>query len=342
MTRTQWFPLLPGWLLLAALAVIAGILEGQVEFGGKHPLEAPVIAILLGILLRNTIGLPARVVSGVKAFEKPLIVGIVLIGAKLDLSLLTSHGENLILIILLTMVTGLASIVVVGRVLKLSGALSVLLAVGTTICGGTAIAVTAPLIRAREEETSYAIATIALCGLAAILVYPALGRFLGIGDFHFGAFVGTAIHSTPQVVGAGFIYSDKAGEVATAVKLVRNCFLAPAAFMVALWFAGVSDPATGEAPSLRGRFSQIAKGFPWFLFGFFVMAGLGSAGYFTPKGASGFSDAGKFLILLGMAGIGLNTQFAALRSIGFRPFIVGVVGTLVVAAVSAGLIFWLL
>src|SRR5205807_895270 len=112
-----------------------------------------------------------------------------------------------------------------------------LLAVGTCICGGTAIALVAPLIRAKEEETSYAVAVIALWGVAAILIYPLGAHELGVSNEDFGLFAGTAIHSTPQVVGAGIVYSEESGKIATAVKLVRNCFMAPLAMLIALWFA---------------------------------------------------------------------------------------------------------
>lgn len=325
----------PGWLLMAALSVAAMLCSSLVEIGGKHPLEAPVLAILFGILVRNAGLLPDVCRAGVRAFEKVLIVGIVLIGASLDFGLFIAQGSAILTIIAVTMLVGLATIVVLAKLFALPRNLGVLLAVGTTICGGTAIAVTAPLIRAREEETSYAIATIALWGLVAILAYPLAAQMLGVSDSAFGLFAGTSIHSTPQVVGAGFIFSDEAGRIATAVKLVRNCFLAPMAFGVALWFA---TAAGSGATAGESRWRAAAKAFPWFLFGYFLMAGLNTAGYFTAEGIEGFQSAGKFLILLGMAGIGLNTAFSSFRGIGMKPFVVGLIGSLIVAGTSSLLI----
>ncbi|MCB0344435.1 MAG: putative sulfate exporter family transporter [Bdellovibrionales bacterium] len=328
---------LPGWLLMLALSVAAIYGSKIVEVGGKHPLEAPVLAIVFGMLVRNLGFAPEICRPGIKAFEKILIAGIVLVGASLDFNLFMAQGVEILSIITVTMLVGLISIVVLARLFALPKALGVLLAVGTTICGGTAIAVTAPMIKAKEEETSYAIGTIALWGLVAIIAYPMIARALGVSDATFGLFAGTSIHSTPQVVGAGFIFSDEAGKMATAVKLVRNCFLAPMAFLVAIWYAG-SNLTEAETPDAASRWNSVAKGFPWFLFGYFIMAGLNTAGYFTAEGISGFSDAGKFLILLGMAGIGLNTVFATFKGIGLRPFIVGLIGSIIVAAASAGLI----
>jgi uncharacterized integral membrane protein (TIGR00698 family) len=323
------------------VSVISMSLSTQIEIGGKHPLEAPVLAIIFGIAISNLGALPSACRAGVKNFEKILIWGIILIGGSFNFNNFASQGTALLGIIFSTMLLGLVSIYVFSRMLKLNETLSVLLAAGTTICGGTAIAVISPLIKAKEEETSYAIGTIALWGLAAILIYPFVGQLLHISDFHFGVFAGTAIHSTPQVVGAGMIFSDQAGETATAVKLVRNCFLAPLAMLIALWYGRkqVAESAGGEA-SLS--WDQAARAFPWFLFGYFVMAGLNTSGYFTPEGVKGFKTAGKFLILLGMAGIGLNTRLGAFKTVGYKPLFVGLIGSAVVAGSSALLIMALL
>jgi uncharacterized integral membrane protein (TIGR00698 family) len=225
-----------------------------------------------------------------------------------------------------------------GRLFRLSPTLSTLLSVGTTICGGSAIAITAPLIKAKEEETSYAIGTIALWGLGAILFYPQIARAFGVGDIAFGVFAGTAIHSTPQVVGAGFIFSDLAGKTATAVKLVRNCFMAPLAFLIAAWFTRTHLQAAARE---KKRVNWV-KAFPWFLFGYFVMAGLNTAGYFSAKGIAGLSWLGRSLIIIAMAGIGLGTVFSAFRKVGLKPLVVGLLGAMVVAACSILMISLLL
>jgi uncharacterized membrane protein YadS len=276
-------------------------------------------------------------------------------------------------IILGTMLVSYLVIYALGRLFKLPWTLATLLAVGTTICGGSAIAVTAPLIKAREEETSYAIGTITLWGLAAILFYPKIAQLLGVTDIQFGVFAGTSIHATPQVVGAGFIFSDLAGKTATAIKLVRNCFMAPLAFVIAAWYAKRPHAAAPQAGlqtgsrkfNTKGRAfgsplarnldpggsradedprakpwapAAAAKAFPWFLFGYFLMAGLNTAGYFSKVGIDGLTGFGRFLITIAMAGIGLNTVFGAFKKAGLKPLIVGLLGALVVAGVSIALI----
>jgi len=327
---------------MAALAWAAMLISRQAgeplmaALGSKrNPIETAVVAIIIGVLLRNLRLIPAVLDAGVRAFEKPLIWGIILYGTGLDFTKLAGQAPGILVTVIVTMAVGFTAIYLMARGFRLPRKLGILLGVGTTICGGSAIAVTAPLIDAEEQDTSYAITTIALWGLAAVIVYPLLARSIsGITDTSFGVFAGTAIHSTPQVVGAGFIYSEAAGKVATAVKLVRNCFMVPLALAMALWHA-----SSKSAESTRdGKHLNWVKAFPWFLFGFFVMAGLGTAGFFSAQGLAHFNDWASFLILMGMAGIGMNTRLASFKGIGVKPFVVGLIGSFIVAGVSILLI----
>ncbi len=324
---------------MLAVGLTAIFLSRLIVVGGKHPVEAAVLAITIGILIRNSMKLPFFILPGVKAFEKVLILGIVLIGASLNFKTISSQGLNILFIILITMSISFFFIYFLGRLFSLPRNLALLLSVGTTICGGSAIAVTSPLIKAREEETSYAIGTIALWGLLAIILYPKMGQLFGVPDSHFGVFAGTAIHSTPQVVGAGFIFSSLAGKTATAVKLVRNCFMAPLAFFIAVWHTKSHFSAnTNEKQASQ----TLVKAFPWFLFGYFVMAGLNTQGYLSQEGIKAFDTIGRFLILVGLAGVGLNTVFNSFRQVGFKPLLVGLLGSIVVAGCSIVMISLLL
>lgn len=325
----------PGYLLLIAVALVSMFASTFVVLGGKHPLEASALAVVIGIALRSLNRVPEMCKAGVNKSEKLLVFGIVLMGASLDVATVTSQGWSWLAIILITMLLGFFLIYFLSKAFGLSQGLGILLSVGTTICGTSAIAVTAPLIKAKEEETSYAVGTVALWGLVAILLYPYLGRLVHASDLHFGIFAGTAIHSTPQVVGAGFIFSDLAGKTATTVKLVRNCFMAPVAILIAVWYSRNG----GEGTLTR---QNLMRAFPWFLFGYFIMAACNSNGLFSARVSSNLTESGKFLILLGMAGVGLSTNFRAFKAAGTKPLIVGLIGSIIVAAVSALLIAALL
>lgn len=331
-----WLSYLPGWALMCLLSLIAMGVSKLVVIGGNQPLEASALAVVFGILFRNGWRLPAACTPGVKASEKLLVFGIVLMGFGLNYEKVFKGSGEMLTVILVTMSVGFVSIYLLSRWTKLPEKLGTLLAVGTCICGGTAIALVAPLIKAKEEETSYSIAVIALCGVAAVLLYPPIAKSLGVSDHEFGLFAGTAIHSTPQVVGAGFMFSDDAGELATAVKLIRNCFMAPMALILALWFSRKLTQGDDKTKSI-----SFAKAFPWFLFVYFLTSWLGTQGYVPEKFVKAYLEpVGKFLILLGMAGVGLNTDLSSLRRVGLMPLGIGVLGALIVAAVSAGMIAW--
>ena len=318
---------------MLVLALLATAISGAVSVSGQHPLEASAIAILLGLALRNSTKISPALMPGIKANEKILIWAIILLGASLNFSSIINQGLPILGIIAVTMILGFWLIYWVGLKLSLPPRLGMLLAVGTTICGGTAIAITAPLIRAKEEETSFAIAVITLWGIIATLAYPIIGHALSVSDTSFGVFAGTAIHSTPQVVGAAYMFSDAAGKLATAVKLIRNCFIAPLALIIALRFNRNS-----EIDNQVSAGSSLKRAFPWFLFGYFAMAGLNSANVLGPNVIDYFVFTGKFLIPISMAGIGLNTSLSSLKSLGWKPVVTGSIGTIVVAAVSIAMI----
>ncbi|MCI5065649.1 putative sulfate exporter family transporter [bacterium] len=329
----QWRELrerVPGWVLLGILAFGGTLLSSLFAVGGRSPVEPALLVILGGMAMRAAGMLPEWGRAGVKSFEKLLVVGIVLIGAGFDLRIVYREGVGILLLILVTMMVGGGATWFCARRAALSSRLGILLAVGTTICGGTAIAICAPLLRAEEEETSYAIGTVAIWGVLALFTYPLLGSLLGVEDQLFGYFVGTAVHSTPQVVAAGYMYSDAAGEVATGVKLIRNCFIAPLVLFLAF------------RTSSHATFREAARGFPWFLFGYFLFAGCRTAELFPEPFFRESVALGKFFILCGMAGIGLNTDLALVRRVGMTPLFVGLFGTLTVAVTSGAFVFFFL
>ena len=304
----------PGWLLMLAVSLVSMAIS-----------RAIVVAILIGIALRNLRWVPRACHAGISAFERVLAAGIVLLGAGFTVGMAT---PSILIVLIVTMISAFLLILILARLMGFSGKLSILLAVGTTICGGTAIAITSPLIEADREETGYAVGTIALWGLIAILVYPHLARLLGFSQRVFGVWVGTAIHSTPQVIGAGYIFGEVAGQVATITKLVRNIFMIPLAFLIALWYA--KGRTTGEERQ------AIVRALPWFLFGYVAMALLRGFGFFTPVGIRWITQTGKFLILVAMAGIGLGSELRRMSRLGWRPLLAGFLASVIVALISLG------
>lgn len=224
-----------GWILMALIAIASQWMSGIITISGTHPIESMMIGIIVGAIVRNMGLLPKRLLPVLKKFETPLLWGIILLGAGFSLSIAREIPLSLV-VILVTMVVGFFAIFLIGKKAGLSDKFSALLAVGTTICGGSAIAITSPLIKAKEEETSYAVSVIVISAFILLITLPFLGKLLGLNETFFGIWAGTSVHNTPQTVGTGFIYGEQSGQIATMVKLTRNMFMIIVATLVSLGF----------------------------------------------------------------------------------------------------------
>jgi len=316
-----------GWLVMAIIAILSRWLSGIMTIAGTHPVEPMMIGIIIGAIIRNTGLLPKTLEPFLKKFETPLLWGIILLGAGFSLSIAKEIPLSLIVIIV-TMVVGFLAIYLIAREAGLSDKFSALLAVGTTICGGSAIAITSPLIKAKEEETCYAVSVIVISAFILLITMPFLGKLLGLNETFFGIWAGTSVHNTPQTIGTGYIYGEQSGQIATMVKLTRNMFMIVVATLVSLSFSAK------EATQQHLGEKEILKAFPWFLFGYLAMAFFAVSGFFSPEGVAFFSKAGKFLILMGMVGIGFGTDFIHIKKLGLKPLVVGIIGTVIVTVVS--------
>jgi len=301
----------------------------------------PVIAILAGIiislimpnLLKLQFGPKLSFPEGVKYTSKKLLqYSIVLLGFDMNLFNILRVGSISLTVMCFTFLTVFVTAFFIGRALSLSGNTTVLIGVGTSICGGSAIAAVAPIIRAEDEDVTRAISTIFLFNIAAVFIFPVLGRAMGMGDMDFGIWAGTAINDTSSVVAAGTAWSNVAGNntaltVATIVKLTRTLMIVPIALTLALY------TARKMKNSGTGNFSFI-KVFPWFVL-FFVAAAIANTFLGIPANvSSSLVKIGKFIIIMAMAAIGLNTNLKGLISSGIKPLVLGVLCWSVVALVS--------
>jgi len=319
--------ILIGWIVMAAVAYVSQWISKLVEINGTHPLEAMLVGIILGALARNLGLVPKMWEPYLKKFETPLLWGIMLLGAGFTLRVASELPLSLV-VILVSMAIGFVFVYIVARKAGLPETFSALLAVGTSICGGTAIAITSPLIKAKEEETSYSVSSIVIAAFILLVSLPILGGVLGLNEQSFGIWAGTAVHNTPQTIGTGYIYGEEAGQVATIIKLTRNMFMIVVALLVSLWFGAK------EAERSKLGKKAILKAFPWVLFGYVAMAVCAVQGFFSPEGVSFFKAAGKFLILMGMVGIGFGTDFRDIKRYGVKPLLIVILGAVVVTGVS--------
>jgi uncharacterized integral membrane protein (TIGR00698 family) len=332
---------IPGLLLMTLLVFLAKGVSAALIIGGKQPLEAILLVIIFGISVRNFGRLPTACLSGIKSFSTLLAAGIVLLGFSLSLGELFNKAKEAVVIVTICVLIAPLLIYYLGKWAGLPRNLALLIGIGTTICGGTAIAMSAPIIEAEDEEVSYAIATIALFGLAAIFIYPLIGYAFSFSDKIFGLWAGTGIHSTPQVLAAGFSYSDGAGQIATIAKLFRNLYIIPA-----IIFMSVFHQRQKKNQDQANIKISLLKAVPKFVIGFLALVALRTIGdkfSFLPEESylqliTVSKSSAKFLLLLAMAGIGLRTDLGALKRIGLKPFCVGLAGSLLLGALSIALI----
>jgi uncharacterized integral membrane protein (TIGR00698 family) len=335
---------IPGLLLILVICIPAMAVQQWIVVNGKEVVSAVAVAILLGILIRNVLGVPQACRAGTSlAVKRVLRVGIALMGAQLSLMQVLQSGARSLIVIAICITAAILLVRGIGLRMGLSDRLGVLIGVGTSICGVSAIVATAPVIEAREEETSLAVGTITIFGLLALFVYPFLGKLLHMSNTFFGTWAGTAVNDTSQVVATGLIYSQKAGEVATVVKLTRNLFMAPVIVILSSAHVMRRDGTGRAADGGKGtgagsKWKTLRTAFPVFVLGFLGMAVLNSLGAFTPALRQGVGEASRFLILVAIAGVGLETNIASMRRIGLRPFYAGLCAAVLMAGVSYGLI----
>ncbi len=333
---------LPGWGLMIGIALFSILISKQIVVGSKNPLESVTIAILLGLLLKNLFPLPPFFNPGLSRYEVALKSGIVLLGIGLSFFALLEIGTKAITVVVLCLLIAPILFFFIGRRAGLSEKMNILIGIGTTICGSTAIAITAPLIEAEGDDVSYAIGTISLFGIDAMFLFPVVARLFELNESVFGLWAGTAIHATPQVVAAGYMYGELAGQVSTVSKLTRNIFMAPAVFLIGLWYMKKRLEKTEGSP-IKTKYS---KAVPFFLFGFLAFAiirTIGDGMAVIPASqwkwvVKHINELGKFLVLVAMAGIGLNTKLNTMRQIGPKPFLVGLVASILLATISLLLI----
>jgi uncharacterized integral membrane protein (TIGR00698 family) len=324
---------------------------------GSSPVSGVPVAIVIGLLLRNTLPLPIALTPGLKfATTTILRAGIVLVGIRLSLFDVLKLGIAGLPVVVAAIATGLIFVTWFNKKLGLPPRLGTLIAAGTSICGVTAIVSTAPAIEADEREVAYAVANVVAFGLFGMMTYPYLAHALLGSSETIGLFLGTAIHDTSQVVGAALTYKQVYGDdvvlrVATVTKLTRNIFLA-GVIPVLTWMHLKNQSALGASGASGALGVSIWSLVPGFVIGFLAMAVVRSIGDWslTANGAAfGVWDAATWAsitkslgdywasqILLGtaMAAVGLNTNFAVFKGVGLKPFVVGMAGALVVGTVG--------
>lgn len=312
---------IPGIALCVAIAAIAVFLGRAVPIVG-----APVFGILLGIALANILRLPAATLPGSRFCSKKVLqAAIIVLGGSLSLTQVMKTGGESLAVMLVTLTSALVAAWVLGRVLKVGPTLTGLIGVGTGICGGSAIAAVAPIVEADDDEIAFSISTVFLFNVVAVIVFPLLGHLMAMTQTGFGLWAGTAINDTSSVVAAAYSYGQDAGDYATVTKLARTTMIVP--ICIALAFLMSRRRCDGTK-------CDLGKTIPWFILGFLALSVLNTAGVLGEPLAGYCGVAGKHLIVIALAGVGLGANLRKIVKTGPRPILLGLLVWVIVAATS--------
>lgn len=308
----------PGLVVAIGLALVAHYL------GNIFPIVGgPVFGIVLGLFIGNLWSKPKTVTAGLTfASKKVLQWAIIALGGGLSLSQVYKVGLTSFSVMIFTLSVAFITAYGIGRLMQIPLKLTSLIGMGTAICGGSAIAAISPIIEAEDQEIAYSISTVFLFNIMAVLIFPPLGHLLNFSDQAFGLFAGTAINDTSSVVAAGYAYSNAAGAYATIVKLTRTTMIIPISLIFAAIVAIRKKYTLGQNSAVNYRFKAI---FPWFILWFLVASLLNTAGIITGRTAALCTETGKFLIVVALSAIGLNSDFKKMMKTGFKPMLLGLI-----------------
>ncbi len=333
---------IPGVLVTVVLAIVATFISGLQIVKETVNFSPLIIAILLGVVIGNTVKFPETFKPGLTfSLKKILRIAIVFLGFRLTFQSVANVGiEGLILDTFILVSTFLLGVWISRRFFGLDPQMSYLIASGSSICGASAVLATAPVVKAEMHHAAMAVATVTIFGTIAMFVYPVVykaGLTLGFDDITYGLWTGATVHEVAQVVAAGFAVSEDAGNTATIAKLTRVMMLAP--LLIALsYFLARKHTTHGTGVALRDI------PIPYFVFGFIAMVGVNSMNVIPSEIVHYINVIDGFLLTVAMAAMGIETNINKIKGVGMKPiyvaliifaylFIVGMIATKVIHAV---------
>ena len=331
--------LAPGVLLLGVIGYGGKLLEKTIALYAKtHHLVIPNIeyvlwAILIGLVISNLFGIPEVFRPGIATYEFWLKAGIVLLGSRFLVADVLHLGGISLVLVALELAVALALMTLLGRLFGLRPKLTSLLAVGSAVCGVSAIIAAQGAIDADDEDSSFAIAAILALGALALFTFPLIGHALHMGDHAYGMWAGLAVDNTAEATAAGALFSDSASRIAVLAKTTRNAMIGFVVLGYALYWA-----SAGKARHVTNKAAFLWQKFPKFVLGFLLISLLASASFFSKDQLAGLANLSRWAFLLTFAGVGLRTNFRDMRKQGLRPFVVGALGEVAIAVITLGFV----
>lgn len=349
---------LPGLLFMFLIALLAmgtkslglgdwGGMEGFIKDNSKFlgsvlKINHVIIVILVGMLIRNTIGIPSWAQAGVKTSRLFIKMGVILLGSLYSLGELAKLGSTSIALIATFMFGAIIFTMWMGKRMGMHSGSSACLAAGIGVCGVSAIVAVAPSVKARGQDIAYSIATILTFGVVCLFTFPILGHLMGLSPEQFGAWAGTGILNSGQVLAAALAFdpgtvnnpsvSLKVGEI---FNLTRVVFLPLVVLMITILYARMAEASEGATVAGNSFFSK----FPIFVLGFIATVALTTFGAFGPtkpvsEELKMFRELYSWFFAIGLTGLGLQISFAEMKKAGGAPLIVGTTAGLLKAVGS--------
>ena len=326
---------LSGITLSVIIAAVAVFIENLLPI---HLIGGAVIAMFIGMIVNHFIGKNSFFASGIKFTSKKILkFAIILLGLSLNINTILHVGKMSLVVMMFTLATCFGGGYFIGKALGLNWKLSNLISAGTGICGGSAIAAIAPTIDADDSDVAYAMSATFLFDMAMIVLFPIMGRAIGMSAEAFGIWAGTAVNDTSSVVATGYAFSEAAGDFATMVKLTRTLSIIPTVLTFALIQMSLKRKEaikSGEnKKEIKTNFS-FTKIFPWFILGFLAMSIVASIFTIPAEIVATTKSVSKFLMVCALAAIGLNTSFKDMKKSGIKPMIHGFIISALVVIVA--------
>jgi uncharacterized integral membrane protein (TIGR00698 family) len=334
----KFLRVLPGVALLAVIGFAGKLLEKNINgYAKAHHFPFPNIeyvlwAILIGLVISNVFGVAEIFRPGVATYEFWLKAGIVLLGSRFLLGDVAKLGGVSLLLVGIEIAGSLAFMTFLGKLFGLKPKLTTLLAVGSAVCGVSAIIATQGAIDADEEDSSFAIAAILALGAIALFTFPLIGHSLRLSDHAYGIWAGLAVDNTAEATAAGALYSDAAAKLVL-TKTTRNALIGFVVLSYAIYWA-----SKGQAQNVTNKAAFLWQKFPKFVLGFLLISLLATVGFFTKDQNTALANLSRWAFLLTFAGVGLRTNFKQMRKQGLRPFAVGFIGEIVIAVFTLVLV----
>jgi len=332
---------IPGVVLLFGIGLLSKLLEhASGVLSTQHNLLLPHIeyvlwAIILGLLISNFFGVAAIFRPGVATYELWLKLGIVLVGTRFVLQDVLHIGGLSLALVAVELILSLSVMTLLGRIFHLPPKLTSLLAIGSSICGVTAIMAAQGAIDPDEEDTSTAITAILTLGAIALFTFPAIGHLLHMSQQAYGMWTGLAVDNTAESVVTGSLYGVEAGRWTVLAKTARSSFIG----FIVLGYA-VYWTSKGQAAQVANKPLFLWQKFPKFILGFLAISALATGGFFTHTQLDSLANLSRWAFLPAFAGVGLRTNLKDLVGQGWRPLVVGILGEIFIALVTLGLVYW--